>query len=131
MGLQDVREEVIYVGNPQVVVLDTDDPEAVEALSLLVAVEGTPAASDRLPVPETVVDHEEFAVGVVSYRQDMPGEAQLPSRLDQTPACLDLVRQIRPLTGLCQPEQVIGQCGCPFGPLGARRRSIGLRSPPS
>ncbi len=84
-----MREEVVDVSVPGV-----DVAPAVEAPAFLVAVQRIAGAGDHPAAHLAALDDKQFRFGFIGNGQDVPGQVQVPGRLDQPPSCFDLGRKV-------------------------------------
>lgn len=93
------REHVIHLAPAHLPTMDLDRCEAVEAVPLLVAVQGASGAGDVRPAPR---DDKGLADRLELHGEQMLREVQFPGRLDQPPSLLDLLLKIVPMAALEQ-----------------------------
>jgi hypothetical protein len=98
------REQVVDMAHVLRRSDDLDRGEAVEAVALLVAVERCAGPGDVRPASR---DNEGRGFGLEPDRQQAAGNAELPRGLDQAPAGVDLLPQVRGLTLLKEYPQLI------------------------
>ena len=113
-GHQAVREEVVDVRVVDSRCRAQDDPaEAIEAVALLVAVQGWADLADRPPFPDQRGD-EDLPRAVVEDAEHLPIRSRFPRGFHEPPPCLALVGQVGDCRWvLAQPEELISQRDAP------------------
>ena len=102
-----MRHEVVHMCQVIVPCLDADVDETVEALALLVAVQGistrshiypgrTPSGYIQLPSLQVILDVQEVSRYIKS-----------PGSLHEGPSCLDLLGEVAELPSLSKVEEVV------------------------
>ena len=105
---QHSRKEMIDVG-VEVISLERDVTEAIEAAAFLVPVECVAAASQANSPSASPVDKQLLGYVIEFHLQSARRNPHVPSGFDQTPPCLGLGRQVSCLKFLPKTQEIIGQ----------------------